>query len=298
MDTEKKPTQDRRARAYRTGAKVTRERMSREAPLDAAALEAVQASDIVVVPGIYDHVEQVLQALEMPFTTVGPAQLGSLHLRPEQLLVVNCPGDGLGRAVPAIRSFVEAGGSLFSTDWALQHVIEPAFPGTLAYNQRPTRDDVVRIEIRSQDNPFLQGVLDPGDDPLWWLEASSYPIKILDPSRVEVLISSSELQTRYGEAPVAVLFHVGEGEVFHMISHYYLQRTELRNARHQQTAEVYAAEKGIMFDAGMAAEASDLTLGDVESAATSSRLLANVLAAKKRKMARAGSEPSTDTERK
>ena len=35
---------------------------------------------------------------------------------------------------------------------------------------------------------------------------------------------------------MAVLFPRGEGEVFHMISHYYLQRTEFRNARHRPRA--------------------------------------------------------------
>ena len=33
---------------------------------------------------------------------------------------------------------VHAGGTLVTTDWALRHVIEPAFPGVLAYNERPT----------------------------------------------------------------------------------------------------------------------------------------------------------------
>ena len=66
------------------------------------------------------------------------------------MLIVNCPGQ-VGRAgVTAIRKFVEQGGSLITTDWALKHIVEPAFPGLVAYNARPTADDVVRIEIASQ----------------------------------------------------------------------------------------------------------------------------------------------------
>ncbi|HYG72059.1 MAG TPA: hypothetical protein VEC15_07200, partial [Actinomycetota bacterium] len=155
----------RRARSYSEGARITKERMTREAPLDAAALAAVQASDVVVVHGIYDHVEQVLGALEMPHTAVAPQQFGAVDLRPEQLLVVNCPGQLDRRDVLRIRDFVASGGSLFTTDWALRHVIEDAFPGTIAYNERPTGDDVVRIEVRASDNPFLRGVIDPGEDP-------------------------------------------------------------------------------------------------------------------------------------
>jgi hypothetical protein len=273
---------DRRARAYRVGARMARERIAREAPLDAEALAAVTASDVLVVPGSYDRVEQVLGALEMPFTLVHPGQLARVRLRPEQLLIVNCPGNLPRAALDRVRAFVESGGSLFTTDWALRHVLEPAFPGVLAYNNQPTRDEVVRIEVRDRSNPFLAGVLDEGDDPQWWLEGSSYPIRILAPERVEVLLSSSELEDRYGEAPVALLFRHGSGEVFHMISHYYLQRTELRGARHAKPASYFAGEKGIALDSAMAAEVADLNVGEVESAHSSARFISNVIARKKR----------------
>jgi hypothetical protein len=288
MPEEQNP--QRRARSYSVGARIARERMAREEPLDADALATVEASDVVVVDGTYDHVEQVLGALEMPFTAVTPSQLGAIELRREQLLVVNCPGQLDRRDVLRIRDFVATGGSLFTTDWALRHVIEDAFPGTIAFNERPTADDVVRVEIRSGDNPFLKGVIDAGEDPLWWLEGSSYPIKVLDPS-VEVLIASPELEQKYGEAAVAVLFRHGEGEVFHMISHYYLQRTELRGARHRMPASAYATSKGVVPGPEMA----DLNVSDVESAATSARLFANVVAQKKRRVGE--TQRSSDGER-
>lgn len=276
---------DRQRRAYAAAAYIAREQMAAEAPEEAAALRSVEASDVVVVRGRYDHVEQVLDALQMPYTAVTTDQLPRLSLRPQQLVVVNCPGTVPSACMVQIREFVAEGGSLFTTDWALRHVIEPAFPGLLAYNERPTRDDVVRIEVRARDNPFLKGVMDAGDDPLWWLEGSSYPIRILDPSRVEVLLESRELADRYGEAPVAVLFKHGRGEVFHMISHYYLQRAELREARHRAPAASYAAEKGVAMPAPMAAAVEDLALGEVEAAASSTRLFANVVADKKRRAA-------------
>lgn len=268
---------DERMRAYAAGARISKEKMAREAPLDAAALEAVEAADIVVVEGCYDHVERVLDALELPYRRVSPGQLEELPLRPEQLLVVNCPGTVSRAALEWVRHFVEAGGSLFTTDWALRHVIEPAFPNMVAYNERATADDVVRIEVRAHDNPFLTGVMDGRDDPQWWLEGSSYPIRVLDP-RVSVLITSRELEEKYGEAAVAVTFPWGRGEVFHMISHYYLQRTELRTARHTAGAASYLAEKGVALPPEMVA---NLRLGDVESAGTSARMLANLVAAKK-----------------
>ena len=268
-----------RRRAYEAGARIARAKMEREAPEQAAALDQIESDDIVVVRGHYDRVEQVLHALRLPHLAVEPDEVGRLRLRPEQLLVVNCPGQLSPRDIPRIRGFVHEGGSLFTTDWALRHVIEPAVPGVLAYNERPTADDVVRIEIRARDNRFLSGVLEDGDDPQWWLEGSSYPIRILDPARVEVLLTSREMADKYGEAPIAVLFPWGEGEVLHMVSHYYLQRTELRTARHSTPALAFAASKGVAPSPEMA----DLSLGDVESAHASSRLLANWVAEKKRR---------------
>ena len=89
-------------------------------------------------------------------------------------------------------------------------------------------------------------------DPRWWLEGSSYPIRILDKEQVRVLITSRELGEKYGEEPVAVLFNFGKGDVFHMISHYFLQWPKFRNARHQRSAASYAEDKGVPFDELMA----------------------------------------------
>ncbi|MBN2205111.1 MAG: hypothetical protein JW767_08835, partial [Thermoleophilia bacterium] len=277
---------DDRARAYRAAAQITREQLRRDAPEKARVLDAVEKSDVVVVRGCYDRVEDVLAALEVDFTVCRAAALDRLALRPEQLLVINCPGQVSAHAITRIRAFVEAGGSLFTTDWALKHVIEPAFPGVLAFNERPTADDVVRIEVKDPDNIYLQGVIDGRDDPLWWLEGSSYPIRVVDPERVQVLITSKELGEKYGEEPVAVWFRWGEGEVFHMISHYYLQRTELRTERHGAGAAVYFGEKGVPMTAAMRAEYGDLALSEVESAKPSAAFMSNVLIDKKERALR------------
>jgi hypothetical protein len=276
--------QERRRRAYQVGGRHTRDTIARDDPSLHRVLEQVQRSDIVVVRGQYDHVEWVLEALELPHLAVDPQQLAGLSLRPEQLLVINCPGQVGATAVGMVRRFVAAGGSLFTTDWALRHVLEPAFPGVVAYNQRPTADAVVRVEAAAHENPFLKGVMAGADDPIWWLEGSSYPIVVRDPTRVKVLISSRELQERWGEAPVALTFRAGEGEVFHMISHYYLQRAETRTRRHRMPAAAYAAEKGVAWDPPTMACAADLTLGEVEAASSSARLFANVVGEKKRRM--------------
>jgi len=278
----------RRDRAYSAAAHITREQLRRDAPDRARVLDEVKSSDVVVVRGQYDHVESVLAALDVPFTVIDTGYVDQVELRPEQLLIVNCPGQVSSRAVARIRAFVEQGGSLFTTDWALKHVLEPAFPGVLEFKQAPTRDDVVRIEVLDRDNIYLQGVLDGQDDPQWWLEGASYPISIVDHERVHVLITSRELEQKYGESPVAVWFRWGEGDVFHMISHYYLQRTELRTARHQSGAGAYFSEKGLEVPVTMSADVADLSLADVESATWSAAFMSNVLIEKKRRQKKDG----------
>ena len=277
---------DARRRAYAAAAHITREQLRRDAPDRARTLDQVDASDVVVVAGVYDHVESVLGALDVPHGLVQPHELDRLTLRPEQLLIVNCPGQVSAAAITRIRAFVEAGGSLFTTDWALKHVIEPAFPGVLAFNKQPTPDDVVRIEVKDRENIYLQGVLDGQDDPQWWLEGSSYPISVVDEERVRVLITSRELEEKYGEAPVAVWFRWGEGDVFHMISHYYLQRTELRTERHAGAAAEYFCEKGMAVTADLVQDMDGLSLADVESAKPSAAFMANVIIDKKERQRR------------
>ncbi len=97
-----------------------------------------------------------------------------------------------------------------------------------------------------------------------------------------MLITSRELGEKYGETPVAVWFRWGEGDVFHMISHYYLQRTELRTARHRGAAAGYFAEQAVTMSPAMVREFGDLSLADVESAKPSAAFMANVIIEKKR----------------
>ena len=193
-------TEDTRQRAYRAAAHITREQLRRDDPERARILEQVESSDVVVVAGIYDHVESVLGALDVPHLVVQPHELDRLALRPEQLLIVNCPGQISPAAVRRVRAFVEAGGSLFTTDWALKHVIEPAFPGVLAFDTAPTRGRrgphrgarrarTSTCRACSTARTTRSGGSRPRRTPSAWSTTE----------RVEVLITSRELGEKYGE---------------------------------------------------------------------------------------------------
>ena len=125
----------------------------------------------------------------------------------------------------------------------------------------------------------MEGLLSSDEDPQWWLEGSSYPIEIMNKEKVEVLITSKEMKDKYGEAPIAVKFEYGNGSVFHIVSHYYLQRTELRTERHKMASAAYFAEKGVVADAAM----EDVSLGLAESAYTSASFVSKIIIEKKKK---------------
>ena len=105
----------------------------------------------------------------------------------------------------------------------------------------------------------------------------------MDEEKVRVLITSKELGEKYGEEAVAVVFKHGDGEVFHMISHYYLQRSDFRSERHEMSAADYAIAKNVPMTAAMSDEVNDLKYGLVEAAGSSARLMANIIGEKKRR---------------
>jgi hypothetical protein len=142
---------------------------------------------------------------------------------------------------------------------------------------------------------LLSSLLGPDDDPQWWLEGSSYPIRILDREKVQILVTSKELEEKWGEAPVFVTFPYGKGRIYHMISHFYLQRTETRTGRHKGSSYDFLAEKGVTEEeyskyAGLGA--SDADLASVESAYASRSMLSRVLLEKKRQMKGPSEGPS------
>jgi hypothetical protein len=276
-------------KAYQIAQELLKDRLKSVNPEAYEELKDVSEADVLVVPGQYDHIEDVLRLAGTRFTLVAPEQFDRVKLRPDQILFINCPGNLPTAGLRKLEAFVSTGGFLFTTDWALKHVLEPAFPGYLRYNQRATADEVVRVEVMNTEDPFLKSLIGPDDDPQWWLESSSYPIEITDGKKVNVLVSSKEIATKYGEAPVFVTFEYGEGKVYHMISHFYLQRSETRTKRQQASAEAYLNEKEIPD--GLRAKYSgmgvaDARLADVESAFTSSVMMNKVMLDKKLQMRR------------
>jgi hypothetical protein len=272
--------------AYRVAGRVVRERLRSERPEDARQLEQVTASEVAVVTGEYDHIERVLHATAVPFTRVSVQEAAGLDWQRLQVLLVSCPGMLPPTTRERIAPWVRRGGYLLTTDWALKHVIEEVFPGRVRHNGRQTADAVVRIAGGdSVDDPLISGFLESGREPLWWLESASYPIEVLDPQRVRVLIRSGEVGRSWGADPVVVTFEEGHGTVVHMLSHLYLQRSDVRTVRDAQPAAAYLAEEGCAPAevAFCASAAPSLRASELLSAASTTRFLSQVVLQQRRR---------------
>ncbi|MGY5874670.1 MAG: hypothetical protein RTU30_02895 [Candidatus Thorarchaeota archaeon] len=271
--------------AYEASSKLLRMRLSKDRPEDLEVLERVKESDVIVVEGGYDHAQVNFEMAGIPHTVISEMSVGRTEFNRDQLLFINCPGSLDMDGIEKVEVFVRTGGMLVTTDWALENVLEKAFPGFVARGGTDTADDVVRVEIHEGgEDSFIASVIDKTDDPQWWLEGSSYPIKILDKKKVKIFVSSKEMKKRYGEAPIIVSFRYGDGEVIHMTSHFYLQRTETRTERHQGSAAAYAAEKGVSKEEAAALfDSSDLSTAEVESAYTSQAFMTDMVARQRKR---------------
>ena len=175
---------------------------------------------------------------------------------------------------------------MFTTDWALKHLVEPVFPGTVRHNGAQTPDTVVRVAGgESVDDPLISGFLESEREPLWWLETASYPIEVVDPARVRVLIRSGEVGRSWGADPVVVTFDEGHGTVVHMLSHLYLQRSDVRTMRDAQPAAAYMAQAGYGQAAVdfCAASAPAMPASALVSAASVSQFVTEVLMQRRRR---------------
>lgn len=136
---------------------LVRERLERENPENIAILDSVQDSDLVCVRGTFDHIHLVLEAIGVPFLHIDPAALNRVELKPEQTVYVNCPSSFPRDSAMKLQKFVESGGQLITTDWALKYVLEVAFPGMVRYSGNATGDEVVAVEIADQEDEIIKG---------------------------------------------------------------------------------------------------------------------------------------------
>lgn len=279
-------------RAYTLAAHAVRARLARQRPAMLARLDALTGRDVHVIRGVHDAAQEVLRCLGVPHRLAS-----NFSPKAAAITIGNC---GWRPANPtAVTAWVEGGGWLITSDWALGAVSQ-CFPDTVARKgSASTGDEVIGIEP-SAESAFADVVV-LGCDPQWWLESASYPIEVLDPERVVIEAASHELLRRFEAPAVATRFDWGAGHVFHVISHFWLKKTRQADARHQGSAEDFM-RIGMRLDDAAIAEAfaaasvapSQVGFAALQSAVTSTELLVRLCTDAAARRAPAPSESVSD----
>ncbi len=207
--------------AYQTSGKVFEQVSKLYKPGLLEQLREIKDGEIVEVKGVHDHIEVLLDTLKVPYTQINPGEMAAHN--GGRVMLVNCMEyhSVPKKTTDAVREFVGGGGRLVTTDWALS-LVAKAFPGKLQHIKN-TSDEVVEIEAHTDIARKFMGMNYAQCHPQWWLEGSSHVYSVSD--GVIPIITSDEMQEKYGQPYVTVGFTEGSGEVFHFISHLELQRT-------------------------------------------------------------------------
>ena len=86
------------------------------------------------------------------------------------------------------------------------------------------------------------------------------------------IITSEEMESKYGKPYVAIGFAEGKGEVFHFISHLELQRTRLQKKEGKETLDDFLQKVG----AEKTSDMEDATFAELEAAYSTLNTLANL----------------------
>ncbi len=128
----------------------------------AVVKQVEQHGKVLSIKGQYDQPDKVTSHMYAAVKDViNPGQFNKVTLSNYDLVVIGCPGNEIpGQFHPRFREYVENGGWILSTDWVLRTIVEPLFPGYIAWNGEKTADAVVACEIVDPSHPFLDGVID------------------------------------------------------------------------------------------------------------------------------------------
>ena len=168
-------------------------------PDDLKLIREAGAADVVVVRGAYDRVQDVLRAVKIKHVVVPPAPGAKIPLMstadPDDQLP-RPAGRGDRQGAPLRQDRRLPGHHRLGADHAaagLPRVRQAGRP-----QQRQRRGSV---HLHDTDEPMLKHVKTVKQNPRWWLESSSYPIRILNRQKVKVLISSEEMRKQVRARP-------------------------------------------------------------------------------------------------
>ncbi len=252
------------SKAYSTSGKIFEQVSKKVNPALFEGLKAIEPGEIVVVRGAHDHIELLLDVLKVPYSFIDSSELPTHN--GGRVLLVNCQSYSSVPGKENVADFVRDGGRLVTTDWALSFVTK-VFPKKLELITK-TDNDVVEIQCNNDIARRLVGLNYAQCHPKWWLEGSSDIFDIKE--GVTPIITSREMEEKYGKPYVAVGFKEGKGEVIHFISHLELQRTHLKTKEDEKGLDEFLKN----MKATKTSDMDDLKVAELESAYSTLNTLA------------------------
>jgi len=181
-------------------------------------------ADIVVVRGDFDSIELVLDAYEWPHTVIDREELTRRTFPAAELLFINCarrpPPAERAKLVSVVKGFIQRGGWVVTSDWSIDPYVTDAFPDKveLVKPKRRQPDTTVTVHPVSTDD-LLGGAFSRRTDSNWWIEETSTMFRVK--GDVEELVTSEDLDRRYGAKTVVFRLRYGRGMVLHLLGHFY-----------------------------------------------------------------------------
>jgi hypothetical protein len=182
---------------------------------------------VIEVKGQWDDAGQILSNMGIRYERIKGRELRDVLSGNTKVVVINCEGRVPADQIELLRQWVIRGGYLITTDWALNNLVERAFPGIIAWSGNKSRGVVVDAMVVAPDSPLLAGT--NVRRATWKLDEESQELKVIRPDTVQVLARSFILarsdKQRQFEPPMntgvlACMFPYGRGRVLHLVGHF------------------------------------------------------------------------------
>jgi SAM-dependent methyltransferase len=174
---------------------------------------------VIVVKGRWDDSGRTLRALGIQYERVGSGDLEDMPFDNVKVLVVDCAGSAPRESLQRIRDFVARGGYLLATDWALDNLIEKAFPGYVEYDRKKNAEAIYDAYVVNPDPVLFANAVTNAH---WKMDEASHLLRVVKPGSVRVLARSRKLEKEDpgSQGVLAVAFPFGKGYVMHMVGHF------------------------------------------------------------------------------
>ena len=128
-------------------------------PRFALSANASSNGDLLEVKGQWDDAGRTLRKLGIPYERIRAGQLRDYPLDHVKVLVSNCAGAVPREALQRVRDFVAGGGFLLTTDWALDNLVQKAFPGYVEWNQKSNKHYSYDANVVDPDPVLFQNTV-------------------------------------------------------------------------------------------------------------------------------------------